>query len=158
MRNQLSDPSWKRGPTGPTHSDHWTEAALREADLYDVDGPSVTQAEQTDGEVLVTIREGWLCQRDGCDADTIVDHVYAYDDIDSDVQTQLEDHFGVTGVELYERCSENITIVDHDGEHPYVGIECGDETVGYVAPQWSEKDKAYGGCNGTVDEATRLGI
>lgn len=158
MRRDIGDPSWKSGPKGPKHSDHWIDASERESDAFDVDGPSINQDERTEGYVLVVIREGWVCQREGCDADTTVDYVYSYDDLKPKVQDKLEDYFGFTGERLYEECSMNAVIVDHGPEYPYVGINLGSETVGYLAPQWSEKDAARGGCNGNVDEATILGI
>jgi len=148
----------RQHPPEPTHSEHSIDAQYRESDVFDVDGPSVSQAENTDGDVLVVIRKVWFCNRDHCDASTTKDHVYSYSDVSEHDRETLQTHFESTGTELCALCAENVVVVDHDSKHPYIGIDVGDETVGYVAPQWSETDSAFGGCNGTVDEATRLGI
>jgi hypothetical protein len=69
MGRRLSDPAWKSGPTEPEPSA--SEHAIHPEDFgsgFDFDGFGVDEAEQVEGEPLVTIQEVATCSRDGCDA------------------------------------------------------------------------------------------
>jgi len=65
MKRGISDPSWKKGPKGPTHS-HSEHEIYAEDYVYDIDGPSVAQAERYHSPVVVDVIEGAECMREGC--------------------------------------------------------------------------------------------
>lgn len=132
MPNRLPDPKWKSGPPEPTHS-HSDHAILFEDYVYDFDGPSVKEAENTDGTILTTVIEAAGCRRDGCDAEITHSHCYTAESFSDRLQQALlyairrqydfvDDSVSITDDIIAEYVAANNVIIDHDGEYPIIGI------------------------------------
>lgn len=144
------------------------EHELDEA-VFDHDGPSVQQEEDSDSMVMHVVREYTACVRDGCEAAHKVDHLYTMDGMSDDLKrcvrraAVLEVTFA--GVEdfdneevMCEYIAQNVEIVDYD-EVPVLAVQFGDDSLGYWYPTTQDvREEASGACYGHVDEATRLGI
>jgi len=145
-------------PPEPSHSH--SEHRLGHDPIFDIDGPSVSEDEAVDGPVACVIREVFTCRRDGCEASDDKRHIYALNDFSERVQQSINyasnDEYDEAEVEY---AAMNVDVVDHDGEYPIVGIQFGDDTLGYLYPTETMRDDDTGGeCYGHEDEATRLGI
>lgn len=138
-------------PTNPpepkhTHSDH---DVFPEDAVYDFDGPGVDEAEAVEGDVLTVVRERLSCRRDGCDASGGDNHIYTTEGVSDRLMAALEyasnDKYEEAVLEYF---AMNAVIVDYD-ETPIVGVEFGDDVLGYVYPETSQSAGRLGGtCHG----------
>lgn len=146
----VPDPSWKKhGPPDPkpTASEHhFGEPSL------DLDGVGRSEAERIDGEPLVAVREYYHCRRDGCEGERSKVHLYRVEDVPDEPYRALcgSDTAGIDPVEVL---AEQVTIVEHDGEEPFIGFSVApNKTVGYVGPcETVEGMRGGGECYGHVE-------
>jgi len=174
--NRLSDPAWKKGPKGPTHS-HSEHKIHPESFVYDFDGPGRDEADETDGSILTVVIEAATCARDGCDAEIHHRHCYTAESLSDRLQQTLlyavkrkydfVDEPVITDDVIAEYVAANAVVIDHDSEYPIMGIQFdGDETynrplsydgdgndvLGYVYPERTFTTNTAGGeCYGTPD-------
>lgn len=143
MRRGVPDPKWKSGPPEPKH--HHSEHAIRPVgkDAYDIDGVSKREAEQVDGVALVAVREAFYCQREGCEISPGITHLYSSEDVSRGLKQACE-HAGVEWVEYF---AEHCTVVDYSDGF-ILGVEFGDDVLGYVEPQVSIREGFGGPCHG----------
>lgn len=144
MRRHPPDPS-------PSASEHAIEPMYEEPSGIDIDGVGVDEAERIDGEPLLAVREVFRCPRDGCEASLRRVHLYRLDDVD---RPAVADAYGpgITNADPVEFLATRATIVDHDGEHPYIGFETDGEPADYVRPcDTIESGSVDGPCYGHVE-------